>query len=70
MRSRSFLTGILLATGSAAGTLLYRRRAARRRERVELYFGDGSMVSFTAGSPEAERLLAPARDLLAAARSA
>ena len=54
---RNFLTGFLLAAGSAAGTVLYRRRAARRRERVELYFGDGSMVSLTEGSPEAERLL-------------
>jgi hypothetical protein len=69
MRSRSFLTGFLLATGSAAGTLLYRRRAARRRERVELYFADGSMVSLTQGSAEAERLLGHARRLLATARS-
>ena len=69
MRSRSFLTGFLLAAGSAAGTVLYRRRAARRRERVELYFGDGSMVSLTEGSAEADRLLGHARELLAAARS-
>jgi hypothetical protein len=68
MRSRSFLTGFLLAAGSAVGTVLYRRRAARRRERVELYFGDGSMVSLTEGSAEADRLLGHARELLAAAR--
>mgnify|MGYP001106648598 CR=1 FL=1 len=68
MRSRSFLTGFFLAAGSAVGTVLYRRRAARRRERVQLYFGDGSMISLTEGSPEAERLLAPARELLAASR--
>jgi hypothetical protein len=68
MRSRSFLTGFLLAAGSAVGTVLYRRRAARRRERVELYFGDGSMVSLTEGSAEADRLLGLARELLAAAR--
>jgi hypothetical protein len=70
MRSRSFLTGFLLATGSAVGTVLYRRRAARRRERVELYFGDGSMVSLAEGSPGADRLLSHARELLSAARSA
>jgi hypothetical protein len=69
MRGRNFLTGFLLAAGSAAGTVLYRRRAARRRERVQLYFGDGSMVSLTEGSPEAERLLGHARELLAAARA-
>ena len=68
MRSRSVLTGFFLAAGSAVGTVLYRRRAARRRERVQLYFGDGSMISLTEGSPEAERLLAPARELLAASR--
>ena len=38
------------------------------RERVELYFGDGSLMTLSAGSPEAERLLAQARELLAAAR--
>jgi hypothetical protein len=69
MRSRSFLTGFLLATGSAIGTVLYRRRAARRRERVDLYFGDGSMVSLAEGSPGADRLLAHARELLTAARA-
>jgi hypothetical protein len=69
MRGRSFLTGSLLAAGSAAGTILYRRRAARRRERVELYFGDGSMMSLTEGSALADPLLAHARELLATARS-
>jgi hypothetical protein len=68
VRRRSFLTGFLLAAGSAAGTVLYRRRAARRRERVELYFADGSMVSLTSG-PDAERLLGHGRELLATARS-
>jgi TctA family transporter len=47
MRSRNVLTGVLLGAGSALGTLLLRRRLARRRERVDIYFGDGSMVSLT-----------------------
>ena len=68
MRSRSFLTGFVLAAGSALGAVVYRRRAKRRRDRVELYFGDGTMVSLTDGSPGADRLLAHARELLAAAR--
>ena len=68
MRGRSFLTGALLAAGSAAGTVLYRRRAARRRERAELYFGDGSMVSLSDGSADAQRLLPLARELLRTAR--
>ncbi len=68
MRSRSFVTGLVLAAGSAVGAVVYRRRAARRRERAELYFGDGSMVSLADGSPGADRLLALARELLSTAR--
>jgi hypothetical protein len=67
MRSRSVLTGALLGTGSIVGGLLFRRRLARRRERVDVYFGDGSMVSFVEGSPEAEMLIPVAREALAAA---
>ena len=69
MPRRRLLTGFLLGAGSLAGTVLYRRRAARRRERVDLYYEDGSMVSLTEGSPDAERLLPLARDVLDAARS-
>jgi len=68
MRGRSFVTGVVVAAGSAAGAIALGRRAARRRERVELYFGDGSLMTLSAGSPKAERLLAQARELLAAAR--
>ena len=57
---------MLLAAGSLAGSVLYRRRAARRRERVDLYAEDGSMVSIAEGTPDAERLLPLARNLLAA----
>jgi hypothetical protein len=56
------------ATGALAGTVLYRRSAGARRERLDVYFDDGSMVSFGEGSPEAERLLPVARRLLGAAR--
>jgi len=68
MRSRSFLTGFLLATGSAATAVVFRRRAARRRERAELYLADGSLVSLVEGQPGAEQLFAHARELLATAR--
>ena len=69
MRSRSFVTGFLLAAGSAVGAVVYRRRAGRRRERADLYFGDGSMVSLAEGSPGADRLLTHARELLSTARA-
>ena len=68
MRSRSFLTGFLLAIGSAAAALVFRRRAARRRERAELYLADGTLVSLVDGQPGADRLLEHARELLATAR--
>lgn len=58
----------LVAVAGIAGFFLWRRRA-RRRERVDLYFADGSMVSFEQGTLEAGRLLPLARDVLAAARS-
>ena len=53
---------------AAAGAVFLRRRATRRRERAELYFADGSLVTLTQGSPEPDRILAHARDVLAAAR--
>jgi hypothetical protein len=56
------------AAGSAVGAVFLRRRSARRRERAELYFADGSLVTLTQGSPEPDGLLAHARDVLAAAR--
>jgi hypothetical protein len=63
MRSRNVLTGLLLGAGSAAGTVLFRRRLARRRERVDIYYGDGSMVSLTRPE-EAGPLLARARRIV------
>jgi hypothetical protein len=68
MRSHRVLTGFLLAAISLVAVTVLRRRAARRRERADLYFDDGSMVSLVEGSAEAERLLPLARDVLQAAR--
>jgi hypothetical protein len=60
------LVGFVL--GIFVGTFLYRRSAGRRRDRLDVYFDDGSMLSFVEGSPEAERLLPIARELLSTAR--
>ena len=68
MPRHRLLTGFLLAAGSFAGAVLYRRRAARHRERADLYYDDGSMVSLVEGTAEAERLLPLARDVLQSAR--
>jgi hypothetical protein len=57
---------LLLAAGGWAALALLRRRAAGRRERADLYYDDGSMVSLVEGTAEAERLLPLARNVLRA----
>lgn len=52
-------------SGIAAG-LAYRRWRFGRRDRLDVYFSDGSFVTFVDGSPEGERLLPLARQILAA----
>lgn len=62
----------LLAAFAAIGVLaafLIRRRLAGRRTRMDLYFADGSMVSLSDDSPEAQRLLPLAREILSTARA-
>ena len=67
--ARRKLLGLLgFGTGLAAGSVLYRRAFGRRRERVDIYFDDGSMVSLGDGTPGADRLLPVARQALSAAR--
>ena len=58
------LTGLVLAGGSVAGSILVRRRAARRREHVDVYIQDGSMLSLSQDAPEAPRILSIARELV------
>ena len=59
------LVGFALAIAS-----FFRRGPGRRRERVDLYYEDGSMISLADGSPDSERLLELGRDTLRAARAA
>jgi hypothetical protein len=65
---RRLLSVVGFGTGALAGTVLFRRTLARTRERVDLYFEDGSMMSFVEGSQEAEALLPVARSVVAATR--
>ena len=56
------------ASGALAGAFAYRRMVGGGRGRIDVYFDDGSFVTFAAGSREAERLLPLARQVLVAAR--
>ena len=60
-RSAAALLGV--AGGMLAGAAFIRRRTVRR-ERVDLYYDDGSMVSLSNGSADAERLLPLAREII------
>jgi hypothetical protein len=64
-RSAAVLLG--LAGGMVAGAAFVRRRSFQE-ERVDLYYEDGSMLSLENGSPDAERLLPLAREVLRAVR--
>jgi len=65
---RSAAAALGVVGGMLAGAAFIRRRSAQQRERVDLYYQDGSMISLSNGSPDAERLLPLARELLRAAR--
>jgi hypothetical protein len=66
-RSVAAILGIL--GGLLAGAAFIRRQAAQR-DRADLYFEDGSMLSLTNGSPGAERLLPLAREVIRQAHTA
>ncbi|HYY32057.1 MAG TPA: hypothetical protein VE693_00520 [Gaiellaceae bacterium] len=68
MRARNVLAPLVVITGAAAAGAVWLRRGVAPREHVDLYFADGSMISFTPGSPEGDRLLPIARRVLASTR--
>ena len=68
MKGRNVASGFLLAAGSAAAAVAFRRRSARRRARIEVYLADGSLISLVEGQPGTDRLLAHAQELLATSR--
>jgi hypothetical protein len=55
----------LVGVGIAAGTA-YERWIANGRDRLDIYFDDGSFVTYVEGSTEADQLLPLAHDVLAA----
>ena len=63
-RHKKVLTGLLLTAGSVAGSVLLRRRAARRVDHVDLYAENGAVISHAEGTAEADALLAIAREVL------
>jgi hypothetical protein len=65
-RSAAAVLGVL--GGMIAGAALIRRQTSHR-ERADLYFEDGSMLSLADGSPGAERLLPLARQIVARSRA-
>jgi hypothetical protein len=60
-RSAAAILGVV--GGMLAGAAFIRRQAAQR-ERADLYFEDGSMLSLTNGAPGAERLIPLAREII------
>lgn len=62
------LVALLALLGAWAAGIALLRRSGARRDRVDLYFDDGSMQSLSDGAPEAARLLPLARAALSAAR--
>jgi hypothetical protein len=65
---RKLVALLALLSAWAAGMALLRRASGGRRERVDLYFEDGSMHSLSDGTSEAARLLVLAHEALRAAR--
>jgi hypothetical protein len=60
---------LVVAAGSVAGAAaLWRRRGGKGKEHVDVYFADGSTVTFAEGSDEATRLVPIARRVLSHAR--
>ena len=61
---RKSAVAVLVGAGSVATAVLLRRRTPARRDRVDLYLGDGTKVAVADGSPELARLLPLAHDVL------
>ncbi|HEY2353639.1 MAG TPA: hypothetical protein VGH79_01905 [Gaiellaceae bacterium] len=65
MRRSALVLAGFVGGGIAAGAA-YERLRAKRRDRLDVYFDDGSFVTYVEGSTEADELLPLARQVLAA----
>jgi hypothetical protein len=69
MERRKLVTGIVLAAGSIAGAFYLRQQLTEsERERVGLYYADGTLLELDPDEAVNEELLALARELLGTAR--
>ena len=62
--------GLATLAALAVGAVVVLRRRAGPRERVDLYYEDGSMTTLERGDADAQTLLGHARDALSAASAA
>ena len=69
MRRALLVLAGLVGGGIAAGAA-YERWFPARRDRLDVYFDDGSFVTYVEGSAEAGQLLPLARQALAAVQEA
>jgi hypothetical protein len=61
---RRSVTMVVGVAGGMLGAAAFVRRRSSMRERVDLYYEDGSMLSLANGSPDGEQLIPLAREIL------
>ena len=61
---RRSIAALLGVVGCMLAGAAFIRRQTAHRERADLYYEDGSMLSLTNGSPGADRLLPLGRDVI------
>jgi len=65
---RSLLAAVGVVGGGIAAGAAYERWRSHAGDRLDVYFDDGSFVTYVEGSAEAAQILPHARQVLAAVR--